>query len=373
MRSSNLSSRSSYSTECKPNLPRPVEIDGGVWKSMQAKVNDDLSQNLYGLSFSMDDICRIGKSNHNGLLETTAGTAKTTGSQQDCDGTGHTPLKPLILPFMLGRFFSKKVIDVVSGPNGIVAIAFEDGAIVVIDCVKQEWNVTLLKLPDLNEEAVINIVNASGLTPSIADEMATTKPNVRVSRTGRILVTGKDGLFMQASIIDMRSPASADAASAVASEPTRKMTRTYFDIAHQLPPPPARKGITSWLFGKSANASADITAFLGSHSRDLIVNGATKPGERFMIRNEKATADEALAEAGPSGISKQTDSKIEGIVKDTELGPFSDMRMMAERRGQQLEELGDKTQRLTGESQKFLENIRAYNAKQKNKKLFGFF
>ncbi|KAJ1796213.1 Lethal(2) giant larvae sro7, partial [Coemansia sp. RSA 2399] len=539
-RSSNLCSISSYSTACHAVLPRPVEINYDAWESSQANINLALSQMLYGLCFSADDVYRMRLSGRNGPLDSTG--VKTTVCPQQESVSDHARLNPLILPFMLARFYSSKAVDIVSGPNGIIATAFEDGAVVVIDCVKQEvvlsdninqtptakteaadifrppvsltgvnsqvsfkparitsmsvceikctsseveqgpesnrlieclavgtslgyvlvysicrvdppammavrsgdddsillvyadvsaasissdpgqdqdtilvvcsqssmsthlatnsepmatytlhsstirfiaanvvtlasgwhgivgidsqWNIILRTLPELGEESVLNFASASDLSPSLLDETAAASLNVQISSTGRILVAGHGGEFlMQASITDTKHLASTGATSATDTKKT-----TYFDIALQPPPLPARKGITSWLFGKSANASTDITAFLGRHSRDLIVNGAVKPGERFMKTEEPLQPEEALSEAGPSNRSKRTDSKIEGITNDTELGPFSDMKMMAERRGQQLEDLGDRTQRMVGESQRFLDNIRAYNAAQEKKK-----
>ncbi|KAJ1902524.1 Lethal(2) giant larvae sro7, partial [Coemansia sp. IMI 209127] len=539
-RSSNLCSISSYSTACHAVLPRPVEINYDAWESSQANINLALSQMLYGLCFSADDVYRMRLSGRNGPLDSTG--VKTTVCPQQESVSDHARLNPLILPFMLARFYSSKAVDIVSGPNGIIATAFEDGAVVVIDCVKQEvvlsdninqtptakteaadifrppvsltgvnsqvsfkparitsmsvceikctsseveqgpesnrlveclavgtslgyvlvysicrvdppammavrsgdddsillvyadvsaasissdpgqdqdtilvvcsqssmsthlatnsepmatytlhsstirfiaanvvtlasgwhgivgidsqWNIILRTLPELGEESVLNFASASDSSPSLLDDTAAAGLSVQISSAGRILVAGhRGGFLMQASITDTKHLASTGATSATDTKKT-----TYFDIALQPPPLPARKGITSWLFGKSANASTDITAFLGRHSRDLIVNGAVKPGERFMKTEEPLQPEEALSEAGPSNRSKRTDSKIEGITNDIELGPFSDMKMMAERRGQQLEDLGDRTQRMVGESQRFLDNIRAYNAAQEKKK-----
>ncbi|KAJ2215257.1 Lethal(2) giant larvae sro7 [Coemansia sp. RSA 487] len=550
MHSSILSTGSSYSTESHAVLPRPVEINRDVWKASQSSVNYAMSHMVYGLRLATDDIRCISEIKHRGWLES-SDAEKTARTQQET-GPDHTQSKPLILPFMLARFYSSKVIDIVAGPNGIIAIAFEDGAVVAIDCVKQEvvlsdninqtptmetkakdifrlpasalaanaqesatsasitalgvceikcssgesehgpgsnkcieilvvgtslgyvlvysicrmeppvlmavrsgvddsillvsaenpmphgqdglstkstgsdlnqaqdsilvissqtaitthagtnsepvatytllddsrliaaniitlisgwhgvagidsqWNLILLTLPDLKEEAVISFAKANGVTPSTMTKLASTKPIIQISSTGRILLTGNEGLLMQASVIDTRYH--------VATDTYPEGKRTYFDIALQPPPLPSRKGISSWLFGKSANASSDTTAFLSSHTRNLIVNGAVKPGVRF-IKEKEPLEEEATEAASPSNMSKRTDSKIEDIAKDTELGPFSGMKMMAERRGQQLEDLGDRTQRMAAESQKFLENIRAYNAKQEksSKKRFGLF
>ncbi|KAJ2856248.1 hypothetical protein GGI22_003875 [Coemansia erecta] len=256
------------------------------------------------------------------------------------------------------RFIAANVVTLASGWHGVVGI-------------DSQWNIILRTLPELGEESVLNFASASDSSPSFLDETIATSAIVQISSTGRILVAGHGGEFlMQASITDTNHLASTG--SAPVSE---RKKPTYFDIALQPPPLPARKGITSWLFGKSENSSTDITAFLGSHSRNLIVNGAVKPGERFRKTEEPLQPGEALSEADPSNRSKRTDSKIEGITKDTELGPFSNMKMMAESRGQQLEDLGDRTQRMAGESQKFLDNIRAYNAAQEKsrKKRFGLF
>ncbi|KAI9506803.1 hypothetical protein BX070DRAFT_231892 [Coemansia spiralis] len=517
-------------------LPRPSDIDDSIWERNCSMLNTELSQMLYGLRFSETDILRI------------------------CKGNGRTPHQNMdqsspstfVLPFMLARFYASKVTSVVSGQNGIVAIAFEGGVVVAVDCVKQtvvladninrtptpgdqakslfrlvvpssakthaavrpaditvvsilniynsaaeesssitnankatetivigtslgyvlvyeienskppavmtvrdgandsilllntadplpkditdhsakldkldqqqnmeqpllvigspssitthigwnskpaasynfqesryhfiaantvtlssgwhgvlgvtdQWRIIMLMLPELEEVAVMNFANAINITSATADGSVPTASDVQISSTGHITATGSNGVMVQASVTD-----------AAESALTRYQTKqTFFDIKLEPPPLPARKGITSWLFGKSANAACDIDAFLGSHARDLLKKGGVRPGERFRTKQEQQTSEEATPPL-PSGRIPRSDSKVEEIDKSLDRGMLGEMRMLAEQRGQHLEEIGENTQRMSMQSKSFLDNIRAYNAKQERdrKKRFGLF
>ncbi|KAJ2796731.1 hypothetical protein H4S07_006135 [Coemansia furcata] len=144
-----------------------------------------------------------------------------------------------------------------------------------------------------------------------------------------------------------------------------------FDVNAKVPPLPVRRGITSWLLGKTSNASQDIDAFLGSHCRDLLAKGGIKPGMRL----QQASAPTTSGSARSADVAAETDRAVDNVGKAVHLDEASESKTMLDKRGQQLEMIDERMQQASMQARGFLDDIRAYNAKQErsSKKRFGLF
>ncbi|KAJ1659374.1 hypothetical protein GGF44_004843, partial [Coemansia sp. RSA 1694] len=70
-----------------------------------------------------------------------------------------------------------------------------------------------------------------------------------------------------------------------------------------------------------------------------------------------------------------TDRAVEDVSRSVDLGGVSESRTMLDKRGQQLEQIDERMQQASMQAKGFLDDIRAYNAKQESssKKRFGLF
>ncbi|KAJ1890590.1 Lethal(2) giant larvae sro7 [Kickxella alabastrina] len=236
-----------------------------------------------------------------------------------------------------------RAVKLESGWEGVAAI--NNRAIIV-----------LLTLPSLDVAKEMPLSGARGLIKSALD--------VRISESGHILLTSPNGSLLQARITDRPSSLKIEAGSGSG----KGIKSAFFDSGLHPPPQPARKGITSWLLGKSSNAAPDIDLFLSAHYRNLLINGGIKPSGGIPPKQPR---NESHPERRESSGGQQ--SSVRDKIGAVDTDDFSGMKTMAERRGQQLDDLNESLQRTTLESQSFLNDIRAYNAKQekKSKRMFG--
>ncbi|KAJ2499249.1 Lethal(2) giant larvae sro7 [Coemansia sp. RSA 1972] len=218
--------------------------------------------------------------------------------------------------------------------------------------VDNQLCVTVLKLPDLSEAARLDLPNKVHRQGRL--------PDVCIGDNGQIQILGSTGQLAHVRIAP--------------HGPDFKTQRSYFDPALSPPPQPKRTGITSWLLGLATDPSSDINALLGTHHRDLLSGGGTKPGAHLC---------EPVDPNDPRMLSNRSrkDSKYEQDMKVSEVnnalsgGEFMETRDMLDKRGKQLDGVTDTVQQLSLQSEGFLNKVRAYNAEQerKSKKRFNLF
>ncbi|KAJ2409377.1 hypothetical protein J3F80_001364 [Coemansia sp. RSA 2526] len=224
--------------------------------------------------------------------------------------------------------------------------------------VDNQLRVVVLRLPDLCEIAQLDLPNKLDWLGWL--------PDVCIGDNGQIQILGSTGQLAQLRIAPRG--------------PEARTKRSYFDPALPLPPPPKRTGITSWLLGLATDPSSDINAFLGTHHRDLLSNGGTKPGAHL---NDPVDPNEPVDPNDPRMLKNRSrkDSKHEQDTKVSEVdnalkgGEFMETRDMLDKRGQKLDDVTDVVQQLSLQSEGFLKKVRAYNAEQerKSKKRFNLF
>ncbi|KAI8325290.1 hypothetical protein GQ54DRAFT_2803 [Martensiomyces pterosporus] len=242
------------------------------------------------------------------------------------------------------RFLGMHVVKLRTGWQGVAAI-------------DSQANVTLLSLPELREEAVVPIPGAKDLISSAS---------IEINTHGHISLLGPNALLLQASIAEQ-------VGGAEPPESRDSGKRSFFDAALRSPPRPARKGITSWLFGKAHSSAQDADAFLSSHFRDLLVGGGTQPGARLRQIEDRGRAGKDAS--GNSPGAGHEPSRAAEMGRSVDMSPFSEARNLLDKREQRLNDLDQKTQRMSQQASSFLTEIRAYNSKQetKRKKRFGLF
>ncbi|KAJ2255129.1 Lethal(2) giant larvae sro7 [Coemansia sp. RSA 455] len=245
------------------------------------------------------------------------------------------PIASYVLPTRASSFVAVRLVELSSGWRGVVA-------------VDSQANVALLALPRLERVQAVAIPEASGLISSAV---------VQISDHGLIMLLGPGGVLLQAKVTDSMSDGLSQ--------------QSMFDVNVRVPPLPVRKGITSWLLGKSSNASQDIDAFLGSHCRDLLAKGGIKPGMRL----HKGLAPKTSRSARSTDMATETDRAVDEVGKAVDLEGVSESKNMLDKRGQQLEMIDERMQQASMQARGFLDDIRAYNAKQESssKKRFGLF
>ncbi|KAJ2707739.1 Lethal(2) giant larvae sro7 [Coemansia sp. IMI 203386] len=232
-----------------------------------------------------------------------------------------------------------------------------------VAAIDTKATVTLLSLPTLAVVDQITLKSARGKIKSAFD--------VQISKGGYITLLTSEGSLLQARICE-------NTRSRLDMSETRGFSRQadacFFDASLQSPAQPLRKGITSWLFGRSSNAAPDIDAFLGGHYRDLLrmETGGKRPSQAPSSAHASGNERQHKENANEHGF-RPRDSRRK-LVDDIDMGAFSGMKTMAERRGQELEDIQDSVDRAQIASENYLASIRAYNARQEKKsRLFGLF
>ncbi|KAJ2857528.1 Lethal(2) giant larvae sro7 [Coemansia erecta] len=231
--------------------------------------------------------------------------------------------------------------------------------------------IALLSLPTLAKVKNVALASARGKIKSASD--------IQISKSGYITLLTSDGSLLQARICQSTDRGGGNSLEmANVDFSNQKNDACFFNASLHPPAQPLRKGITSWLFGRSSNAAPDIDAFLGASFRDLLRKGTD--GER------PSQAQPSSAQANVSEGQHRENAKEHPIYQqrredsrrmpgdNIDMGAFSEMRGKAERRGQKLQEVQDSVDRAQVASENYLASIRAYNAKQEKKnKLFGLF
>ncbi|KAJ1750041.1 Lethal(2) giant larvae sro7 [Coemansia sp. RSA 1821] len=472
-------------------LPRDTDIDSMAWKQQLDKLTLEMTPMVYGLQFDPQQQQLL--SGHTQLEDADTSCLSMDMSKQK-DGS----LQLFVLPFMLARFVCCSVVKVVAGEHGLVAIAYSNGTLVVVDAINQK--VVLadnINMPPKADSASVSdifgtidgipvaitamafafvggsqqmsllvgtscghvyqysdftkpprLVGTAPASPIIyltletADELdknqllvvgtiesvtlyhlyspepvATFQPSSDVQLLSMRAVHLKSGWHGIAAIVgnnqlvmlclpgltvdsSLKLPSNVERllhasdacindsgqiqilgsggrlmklhVTGAATEPAdSSMQHRCYDDSLKPPPQPVRKGITSWLLGKATDPAADIDAFLGSHHRDLLARGGTKPGTRLHTNVLQPETEEL-----PS-LSKRSrqDSKLGEIDKSLDMGEIAETKELLERRGQQLEDVSQAMDQLSLQSEGFLKKIRAYNAEQekKSKRRFGLF
>ncbi|KAJ1957253.1 hypothetical protein GGI12_005076, partial [Dipsacomyces acuminosporus] len=199
------------------------------------------------------------------------------------------------------HFLGMRIVKLQTGWHGVAA-------------VDAQANVTLLSLPELREECVLPIPGAKEVIASV---------NIGISADGHISLLGPNALLIQASIAE------------AAGTPADKEKRSFFDASLESPQRPVRKGITSWLFGKTSSSSQDIDSFFHEHFRDLLAGGGTCPGAHLR----QTEAPPSLSSApGPSSEP----SKAAEIDRSIDPSGFSEARSMLDKREERLGDIDQK-------------------------------
>ncbi|KAJ1855138.1 Syntaxin-binding protein 5 [Coemansia sp. RSA 638] len=219
--------------------------------------------------------------------------------------------------------------------------------------VDSRLRVIVLMLPDLSEAARLDLpdeVHGLGRLP-----------NVCIGDGGQIQILGSTGQMAQMRI----APRGSDV----------RVQRSYFDPELPLPSQPKRTGITSWLLGLATDPSADIDALLGTHCRDLLSGGGTKPGARLHEPAEPNMDPRMLSNRSRQDSKYEQDTKVSDLSNALSGGEFAETRDMLDKRGQKLDDVTDAVQQLSLQSEGFLKKVRAYNAEQekKSKRRFNLF
>ncbi|KAJ2078014.1 Lethal(2) giant larvae sro7 [Coemansia sp. RSA 988] len=254
------------------------------------------------------------------------------------------PAAAYVLPDDTARLVAVHAIHLASGWHGIAAI-------------DSKADITFLSLPHLTK------AEHFALSGDLKRFLFTAR--TALADDGQIIMLGANGRLLQAQITSKSATLLGDSSTGLGE--------SYFDPEIVLPPLPARKSITSWLLGKVFDPRADIDKFLSGHFKDLLKDGGIRPGLR--LRRGSNASGPVKPDAPSGGSCSRQDSKIEEIGRSVEAGQFGAMKDMAEMRGQQLDAVAEATESLNIQSQNFLKNIRAYNAKQKKRsnKHFGLF
>ncbi|KAJ2610686.1 Lethal(2) giant larvae sro7 [Coemansia sp. RSA 1365] len=254
------------------------------------------------------------------------------------------PSATYVLPDNTAHLVVVRVIRVLSAWYGVTAI-------------DSNGDITFLSLPYLTKTSHF------ALPGDLKNLICSAR--VLVADDGRITVLGSNGHLLQAKITSK--------STTLLDSSVTGLGESYYNADITPPPLPVRNSITSWLLGKAFDSRVGIDKFLSSHFKDLLKDGGVKPGLRLR---RGSTVPETVKSDTPidSGFSRQ-DSKTEDINRLVETGQFGSMKDMAEKRGEQLDAVAEATESLNIQSQNFLKNIRAYNAKQKksSKKHFGLF
>ncbi|KAJ2780437.1 Lethal(2) giant larvae sro7 [Coemansia javaensis] len=154
--------RAAASPDIGADLARPALIDAGEWREQLARLNAEASQMLHGLQFDMAEQRHIFG----------VDAAAEAPPPPECAGAPlrveSTP-RPYTLPFMLARFFSRPVATVAASQDGLVAVAYEGGALVVVDGVGQRTllvdNVNMLPTAASTTESAFAWSCAGGPAP----------------------------------------------------------------------------------------------------------------------------------------------------------------------------------------------------------------
>ncbi|KAJ2030159.1 Syntaxin-binding protein 5 [Coemansia sp. S610] len=296
-----------------------------------------------GAILYMDDFpCRPGHFHDD--TRANCAQALVVGSQRAVTVHSAKTLEPVasyVLPTRASAFVAVRIVELPSGWHGVV----------VVDC---QANATLLALPRLERVQVAPIPEARGL---IASAVA------QISDNGLVVLLGPGGVLLQARVAESSGQHGVSTSKGVSQQ-------SMFDVDAQVPPLPTRKGITSWLLGKTSNASQDIDMFLGGHCRNLLAKGGTKPGMRLQQR----LAPQASGSALPTE-EVEVDRAVDDVGRAVDLDGALESKNMLDKRGQQLETIGERVQQASVQARGFLDDIRAYNAKQasSSKKRFGLF
>ncbi|KAJ2501632.1 Lethal(2) giant larvae sro7, partial [Coemansia sp. RSA 2052] len=112
-------------------LTRPMPIDLDAWKSQQAAVNEELSGMLYGIQLDAAEKVRIGDASS--CLKPTLRPRIDSGAPALADNGYAQQQQPSISPLMLARFFRRKITNAAVGQDGIVALVYAGGVLVVVD------------------------------------------------------------------------------------------------------------------------------------------------------------------------------------------------------------------------------------------------
>lgn len=250
-----------------------------------------------------------------------------------------------------------------AGPKRFVAMAVvgfpeSSGASVrqsVVATANTDGAVTLFDLPKLQTVLNAPIPNAQKLLG--AGSRNNSNVCIQIGRCGNIqMLDTNDGTLLQA---------------AVAKSGQQPSTKSLYNPNIAVPSLPARKGITSWLFGKSSNASQDIEHFLGSHHRNLLRNGQRRPGERFIQKPQAPLNPDTNEPPASKARGLRDQAATTGLAEG-----MSEARDMLNARGEKLNDLQERIQGANVQARSYLDNIRAYNARQEakaSKKKFGLF
>ncbi|KAJ2760534.1 hypothetical protein IWQ56_005465, partial [Coemansia nantahalensis] len=337
--------------------------------------------------------------------------------------------RPYALPFMLARFVGRPITSLAASGDGLVAIAYACGALVVIDSGHQRVlladNINMAPAADSSAASLFGGGHAQPASSVVAVAFSLPLDHGQLDATAgrsalqRTLLAGtSQGHVLEYAIGDQARPPrviarpSADpivyvwsddgsgsglgeASTLTAAEGATGISRRPFlaastsavalyagpgadpTAAYALPDTDAklvaaRVGLASWLLGKATDPSRDIDQLLASHHRNLLGPGTRQPGAR--LRTDPAQKD-AEGAAAPAGGLKRQDSMVEDVGAKLAATPLGEARELLERRGQQLDEIGEVTHHVSQQAKSFLDDMREYNAKQKrqSKRRLGLF
>ncbi|KAJ2354685.1 hypothetical protein GGF43_003122, partial [Coemansia sp. RSA 2618] len=118
----NLLAAVSSAASIESDLTRPPHIDSGAWGEQLDRFNAEMSPRVHGIRFGPDEQHRLAGSHR---LDSKSPEQSEPQSQL------------YLLPFMLARFACCRVANVVAGQNGMIAVLYNNGAVVVIDAIGQ--------------------------------------------------------------------------------------------------------------------------------------------------------------------------------------------------------------------------------------------
>ncbi|KAJ2801433.1 Syntaxin-binding protein 5, partial [Coemansia helicoidea] len=118
--------RASAGADLGADLARPAVVASGDWSEQLGRLSAELSQMLCGMHFNRDEQQRI------------FGNVQADEASRPKPGAGAAPRiestpRPYALPFMLARFVGRPITSLAASGDGLVAIAYACGALVVID------------------------------------------------------------------------------------------------------------------------------------------------------------------------------------------------------------------------------------------------
>ncbi|KAJ1954902.1 Lethal(2) giant larvae sro7 [Linderina pennispora] len=154
---------------------RPMVIDSAVWAARRTRINTEMSEMVHGLRFSAIEremVSDIGLPNK----PTRANMPNSPVGPDDSPmSPGLEQQTPVILPFMLARFHKQRIIDVIAGYDGVVAVIYEGGIVVVVDCVNQAVlladNLNLEPQADQNVRDIFGMANLGKKAAKIAEHI----------------------------------------------------------------------------------------------------------------------------------------------------------------------------------------------------------